>query len=339
MNVRKTSPISGRLRSLANLAAVYVGRVSSERVARQFEVPLQGERVRLDQFLCSVLPEHSRSQLQGWVRKGCVLVDGKVPGKPGERLHGGEIILVNEPEPEPIVAQAEDLPLDVLYEDAELLVIHKAAGMVIHPAVGNWSGTVVNALLHHCEDLSETGGQERPGIVHRLDKETSGCLVVAKTDFSHRALSAQFAGREVRKIYLALALGAFRQNSGTVDAPIGRHPVNRQKMAVLPPGKGRESRTDWRVLGELEFAGTLVTMVQCRLHSGRTHQIRVHMSHIGHGLLGDAVYGRRAGAERQMLHAWQLGFFHPRTTKWMQFACPLPEDFRAAGVRLDAPLE
>jgi 23S rRNA pseudouridine1911/1915/1917 synthase len=322
-----------------SLGGGYLGRVPIERLAHQFEVPASGEKIRLDQFLCSVLPEQSRSQLQDWVRKGCVLVNGKVPAKPGERLRGGESVVVQVPEPEPIVAQAEDLPLDILFEDEELLVLNKAAGMVVHPAVGNWSGTVVNALLHHCEDLSETGGQERPGIVHRLDKETSGCLVVAKTDFSHRALSSQFAGREVRKIYLALALGSFRQSRGIVDVPIGRHPVNRQKMAVLPAGKGRESRTDWLVLGELEFAGTLVTMVQCRLHSGRTHQIRVHMAHIGHGLLGDAVYGRRAGAERQMLHAWQLGFFHPRTEKWLQFTCPFPDDFRAAGVTLDAPME
>jgi 23S rRNA pseudouridine1911/1915/1917 synthase len=238
-----------------------------------------------------------------------------------------------------MAAQAEDLPLEILYEDAELLVINKAAGMVVHPAVGNWSGTVVNALLHHCEDLSEEGGDERPGIVHRLDKETSGCLVVAKTDAAHRALSQQFAGREVRKIYLALALGVFRQSSGTVDAPIGRHPVHRQKMAVLPPGKGRESRTDWRVLGELDFGAQRVTMVQCRLHSGRTHQIRVHLAHLGHGLLGDATYGRRAGAERQMLHAWQLGFFHPRTREWLVFTSPLPADFQSAGVRLEFPVE
>ncbi|MEI6714701.1 MAG: RluA family pseudouridine synthase [Verrucomicrobiota bacterium] len=313
--------------------------MSIDRPVHQFEVPAHGERVRLDQFLCSVLPERSRSQLQEWVRKGAVLVDGKVPSKPGERLKGGESVLVTEPEPAPIEAQAEDIPIEVLYEDEELLVINKAAGMVVHPAAGNWTGTVVNALLHHCDDLSEGGGQERPGIVHRLDKETSGCLVVAKSDFAHKHLSAQFAGREVRKIYLALALGPFRQESGTVNAPIGRHPVQRQKMAVLPPGKGRESRTDWRVLGELEFKGTLVTMVQCRLHSGRTHQIRVHMAHIGHGLLGDAVYGRRAGAERQMLHAWQLGFFHPRSGEWKQFTCPLPADFQAAGVTFTSPAE
>ena len=303
-----------------------------DQLVHKFEVPKTSAKVRLDQFLCGVLPERSRSQLQDWVKRGCVLVDGEVPSKPGERLRGGEHVTIQEPAPEPIATEAEDLPIDILYEDAEVLVLNKAAGMVVHPAVGNWSGTVVNALLHHCEDLSGTGGQERPGIVHRLDKETSGCLVVAKNDKAHQSLSAQFADRKVRKIYLALALGAFRKESGSVDAPIGRHPVNRQKMSVLPEGKGREAKTDWKVLGELEFKGSLVTMVQCRLHSGRTHQIRVHMAHIGHGLLGDAVYGRRAGAERQMLHAWQLGFTHPKTGEWMQFTSALPDDFLAAGV-------
>lgn len=314
-------------------------RVASETQIHQFETPEGEERVRLDQFLCGVFPDHSRSQLQEWIRKGCVSVGGKEVSKPGERVRSGVQVTVREPQREPLAAQAEDLPLEILYEDPELLVINKAAGMVVHPAVGNWSGTVVNALLHHCEDLSEEGGEERPGIVHRLDKETSGCLVVAKTDSAHRALSQQFAGREVRKIYLALALGVFRQSSGTVDAPIGRHPVHRQKMAVLPPGKGRESRTDWRVLGELDFRDQRVTMVQCRLHSGRTHQIRVHLAHLGHGLLGDATYGRRAGAERQMLHAWQLGFFHPRTREWLVFTSPLPADFRSAGVGLECPAE
>ncbi|MEY2598742.1 MAG: hypothetical protein RLZZ142_1001 [Verrucomicrobiota bacterium] len=302
------------------------------------EVPLGGERIRLDQFLCEHFPERSRSQLQDWVRKGCVWVNDGVASKPGERLKGGAVVRVREPAPEPMVAAAEDLPLEILFEDSDLLVLNKAAGMVVHPAVGNWSGTVVNALLHHCEDLSETGGQERPGIVHRLDKETSGCLVVGKTDFAHRSLSAQFADRSVCKVYLALALGGFRGREGTVDAPIGRHPVLRQKMAVQPPGKGREARTDWRVIGELVFEGQQVSVVQCRLHSGRTHQIRVHLAHLGHGLLGDAVYGRRLGLDRQMLHAWHLGFTHPRSGAWMEFTSPVPDEFKALGVRCERPL-
>lgn len=301
-----------------------------------FEVPA-GASGRLDQFLCTWLPGHSRSQLQEWVRAGCVLVDGQVPTKPGVKLRGGERIEVSEPVRQPIDAKPEELPLEILHEDSDVLVINKAAGMVVHPAVGNWSGTVVNALLHHCEDLSGEGGEERPGIVHRLDKETSGCLVVAKNDQAHRALSEQFAGREVLKIYIALALGRFREKTGTIDAPIGRHPVHRQKMAVLSKDRGRNARTDWTLLEEIKACGTDVGVVQCRLHTGRTHQIRVHMAHIGHGLLGDAVYGRKAGAPRHMLHAWRLGFEQPRTKVWMEFTSPLPEDFKALGVNVTTP--
>lgn len=296
-----------------------------------------GASGRLDQVLCTLLPGHSRSQLQEWVRSGCVLVDGQVPAKPGVKLRGGERIEVSEPARQPIDAKPEELPLEILHEDSDVLVINKAAGMVVHPAVGNWSGTVVNALLHHCEDLSGEGGEERPGIVHRLDKETSGCLVVAKNDQAHRALSEQFAGREVLKIYIALALGRFREKTGTIDAPIGRHPVHRQKMAVISADRGRNARTDWALLEEIRACGSDVGVVQCRLHTGRTHQIRVHMAHIGHGLLGDAVYGRKAGAPRHMLHAWRLGFHQPRTREWMEFTSPLPEDFKALGVNVAAP--
>jgi 23S rRNA pseudouridine1911/1915/1917 synthase len=305
--------------------------VSSELPVRQCEVPRGGDRPRLDQFLCGLFPEKSRSQLQDWIRRGCVRVDGLVPSKPGERLRGGERIEVNEPPPVPLTAEAEDLPLQMLFEDEHLLVLNKAAGMVVHPAAGNWSGTVVNALLHHCEDLSVHGGQERPGIVHRLDKETSGCLVVAKSDVVHRHLSGQFADRKVRKLYLAIAMGSFRKLEGTIEAPIGRHPVHRQKMAVLPEGHGREARTDWRVLAEWDLKGSTVSLVECRLHSGRTHQIRVHLAHLGHGLLGDSVYGRKADAPRQMLHAWQLGFTHPVTEQWLEFTSALPADFQLAG--------
>ena len=303
----------------------------------QFEVPAGGSG-RLDQILCLFLPDHSRSQLQEWIRTGCVLVDGQLPAKPGIRLRGGERIDVSEPTRQPIEAKPEELPLEILYEDADILVINKAAGMVVHPAVGNWSGTVVNALLHHCDDLSGEGGEERPGIVHRLDKETSGCLVVAKNDQAHRGLSEQFAGREVLKIYLALALGRFREKSGEVNAPIGRHPVHRQKMAVVSEGRGRHARTEWKLLEEIHACGTDVGIVQCRLHTGRTHQIRVHMAHVGHGLLGDPVYGRKAGASRHMLHAWRLGFHQPKTREWMEFTSPIPEDFKAIGVKIDKPV-
>ena len=294
---------------------------------------------RLDQFLCSVFSERSRSQLQDWVKVGAVLVDGRAPSKAGMKVKGGEAVRIVEPEAPRLDAVAEDLPLEVLYEDSDLLVLNKAAGMVVHPAVGNWTGTVVNALLHHCEDLSGEGGEERPGIVHRLDKETSGCLVVAKNDLAHRGLSAQFAGREIRKIYLAVALGRFKNPRGSLQVPIGRHPVHRQKMAVASEGKGREARTDWRVLGELDVRDQRLTIVQCRLFTGRTHQIRVHLAHLGHGLLGDAVYGKKLFVERHMLHAWQLGFTHPRTGGPMLFTSPVPEDFRALGVRIEMPVE
>ncbi len=313
------------------------GSMSSIGTVHQASVPSGHAGGRLDQFLCGLLPAFSRSQLQEWVRVGAVLVNGEPAPKPGMKLHGGELIYVKEPAQEPLAAQAEALPLEVLYEDSDLLVLNKAAGMVVHPAVGNWSGTVVNALLHHCEDLSGEGGEERPGIVHRLDKETSGCLVVAKNDVAHRGLSAQFAGREVLKIYMAIALGRFKEAKGSVQAAIGRHPVHRQKMAVVAEARGRSARTDWEVLGELEVKGTALSIVQCRLFTGRTHQIRVHMAHLGHGLLGDSVYGRKLFVERQMLHAWQLGFSHPATGVWMEFISPLPEDMQALGVSLEAP--
>ncbi len=317
----------------------YTGRVTSARAVHHFHVPSEKAGARLDQFLCACFPERSRSQLQDWVRLGAVLLNGAPPAKAGQKLKGGEELHIEEPAPPANDAMAEDLPLDLLYEDEDLLVLNKAAGMVVHPAVGNWTGTVVNALLHHCEDLSAEGGEERPGIVHRLDKETSGCLVVAKNDQSHRALSAQFAGREVRKIYLALALGRFREARGSVREPIGRHPVHRQKMAVLPAGRGREARTDWRVIGEIEAKGSPVSLVQCHLFTGRTHQIRVHLAHLGHGLLGDLVYGRRLGMERHMLHAWQLGFTHPKSGQRLEFNSPLPADFRELGIALNAPLQ
>ncbi len=209
-------------------------------------------------------------------------------------------------------------------------MIDKPAGRVVHPAAGNWQGTIVNALLNHCRELSGIGGIQRPGIVHRLDKETSGCLVAAKNDAAHQALARQFAGREVTKIYLALAAGKFSRTSGTIEAPIGRHPIQRKKMTVVKE-RGRAAKTEYRVLAPC--AGG--TLVECTLHTGRTHQIRVHLKHLGHPVLGDEVYGRRAGFPRQMLHAWKLGFTHPRTGERMNFQAPVPPDFLAAGVPAD----
>lgn len=289
-----------------------------------FTVPESGSR--LDQWLAAREPRLSRSRWQELIREGHVQVNGRAT-KPNAKLRADDRVDFQEPRPVATEnAQPEEIPLAVLYEDADLVVIDKPAGMVVHPAAGHWAGTAVNALLHHCGELSVIGGEHRPGIVHRLDRETSGCLVVAKNDAAHQALAKQFASRTVRKVYLAIAAGPFRQTSGEIDAPIGRHPSDRKKMAVLE--KGRAARTSWRVLQELS-AGVLV---ECTLHSGRTHQIRVHLKHLGHPLLGDVVYGKRGGFARQMLHAWQLGFTHPRTGERVECVAPVPEDFLTAGV-------
>ena len=212
-------------------------------------------------------------------------------------------------------------------------MLNKPAGLVVHPAAGHARHTLVHALLAHCASLSGIGGERRPGIVHRLDKDTSGCLVVAKNDTAHAHLSRQFARRTVTKIYLALAQGYFAgARSGVIDTMIGRHPVDRKKMAVLERG-GRTSRTTWRVAQELPGVGTLV---ECTLHTGRTHQIRVHLKHLGHPLLGDALYAPRMAGHypRQMLHAWKLGFFHPRNSRWMEFQSSLPQDFMNLGIKI-----
>jgi 23S rRNA pseudouridine1911/1915/1917 synthase len=304
----------------------------------EFSVEERSAGARLDQFLATSVPALSRARLQDLIKAGHVTLNGARP-KPGARLKAGDAVRLDEPPPVPTTTEAEDIALDVLYEDDDLIVINKAAGLVVHPAAGNWSGTLVNALLHHCKSLSGIGGEQRPGIVHRLDKETSGCMVVAKNDLAHQSLAGQFAGREVTKIYLALASGKFARQSGTVDVVMGRHPVQRKKMTVLnrPPdelhGTFRESKTSWRVLRELPSG----TLVECTLHTGRTHQIRVHLKHLGHPVLGDEVYGRRGSFSRQMLHAWRLGFIHPRTGERMNFESPIPQDFVDAGVPAKLP--
>jgi 23S rRNA pseudouridine1911/1915/1917 synthase len=299
--------------------------MASTMFTAEFRAAPQDAGARLDQFLAAQGTALSRSRIQDLIKDGHVTLNGRAT-KASTRLRAGDAIVLTEPPPVPSATQAEDLALDVLFEDDDLIVLNKAAGMVVHPAAGHWQGTVVNALLHHCPALSGIGGEQRPGIVHRLDKETSGCLVAAKSDAAHQALAKQFAGREVTKIYLALAAGKFRQSSGLLEGAIGRHPVHRKKMTVLE--KGRASKTAYRVLAEIG-AGTLV---ECTLHTGRTHQIRVHLKHLGHPLLGDEVYGKRAGFPRQMLHAWKLGFTHPRTGMRMNFQSPIPADFVEAGV-------
>jgi 23S rRNA pseudouridine1911/1915/1917 synthase len=301
----------------------------------EFRVDAHAAGDRLDRFLAAQLPHLSRSRLQTLIKQGHATLDGK-PAKPGEKVRRGALVALTEPPAEPSQLEPEDIPLNILFEDADLLVLNKPPGLVVHPAAGHSRHTLVHALLGHGAALSGIGGEQRPGIVHRLDKDTSGCLVVAKTDAAHAHLSRQFAGRSVTKIYLALVQGYFAgQRSGTIEGLIGRHPVDRKKMAVLTRG-GRASRTAWRVTQDLPGVGSVV---ECTLHTGRTHQIRVHLKHLGHPLLGDPLYAPRLVGHypRQMLHAWRLGFKHPRTGEAMHFSSPLPEDFILAGVRL--PME
>jgi 23S rRNA pseudouridine1911/1915/1917 synthase len=293
---------------------------------REFNVTSADARTRLDRFLARTAPEFSRSRIQTLIRQGHITVNGAAP-RARDMVRAGDRISLVEPLTEAIDLVPEEIALSVLFEDDHLIVINKPAGISVHPGAGRKTGTLVNALLSHCKDLSGIGGKERPGIVHRLDKETSGCLVVAKNDFAHIDLARQFASRTVDKIYLALVAGKLRRASGSIVAPITRHRVHRKKMAIARKG-GRMARTDFKVLR----TGREASLLQCRLHSGRTHQIRVHLQHLGYPILGDTVYGgRRAGQfSRQMLHAWKIGFDHPRGKRRMDFKAPLPEDFAKA---------
>jgi 23S rRNA pseudouridine1911/1915/1917 synthase len=278
---------------------------------------------RLDRFVAAKMPELSRSRVQALVKSGGVLLNG-VEARSSETVRDGDEVAVLVPDAAPMLdIQAENIPLTILHEDADLLVLDKPAGLVVHPGAGNPTGTLVQALLHHCSDLSGIGGVERPGIVHRLDKETSGCLVIAKNDTAHQSLSAQFAERTVEKTYLAVAIGTPRRATGVIDAPIGRHPVHRQKMKVVSEEKGRAAATQYRVIA----SGEGLSLIECLPKTGRTHQIRVHLKHIGHPIAGDPVYGKRGAFERHLLHAWKLAFDHPRTGQRMSFIAPVPADF------------
>jgi len=283
-------------------------------------------KARLDQFLAKRLPEFSRSRLQQLIRDGFVRLNNST-SRPRQIVRGGDKIELTEPPLEKIETLPEPIPLEILFEDDDLIVINKPAGLVVHPGAGHREHTLVNALLNHCATLSGIGGKERPGIVHRIDKETSGCLVVAKNDATHRDLSRQFAARTVEKIYLALVAGKLRKPAGVIEERIGRHPVHRKQMSATTL-RGRAAKTEYRVVRSSDRA----TLVECRLHSGRTHQIRVHLHHLGHPVLGDKVYAPRLAKDfpRQMLHAWNLGFRHPGTEEWKNFEAPLPDDFAAA---------
>lgn len=299
--------------------------------------------LRLDKFLAARLPEVSRTQMQRLIEQGHVSVAGG-DAMARYRVRAAETIRVGVPPPRPARPLAEDIPLHVVYEDEALVVINKAPGMVVHPAPGHARGTLVNALLHHCHTLSGIGGEERPGIVHRLDKDTSGLLLVAKHDRSHRHLSAQLKARQVQRRYLALVVGGMPAVRGTIDAPIGRHPQHRQKMAVV--AHGRSARTHYDVI---DTWGP-INLLRLSLETGRTHQIRVHLAHIGRPVVGDPVYGSGAvrlpqaprlegqirAFDRQALHAETLRFQHPETAAWLTFTAPLPADMAGLINRLRA---
>ncbi len=284
---------------------------------------------RLDVYLASHLADLSRSRIQALLKSGHILLNG-TPARPKQHVSEGDTISIEVPEPESAQALPQDIPLDVLFEDDELIVLNKPIGLVVHPAAGNPDGTLVNALLHHCAgQLSGIGGVERPGIVHRLDKDTSGCIVAAKTDRAQQSLTTQFSERQTSKLYLAVTQRIPTQPHGTIFTNLGRHPVNRQKMAVVDPGSGRPAITDYHTLSSDPDTNT--ALVLCILHTGRTHQIRVHMKHIGCALLGDPIYAqpqRQPGPPtRLMLHAWRLGFTHPTTSQRLTHEAPIPQEY------------
>ena len=316
--------------------------------------------LRVDVFLAGCLPELTRSAVQRLLAEGGVTCGG-APVRKNARTEAGAVYAVTLPEARPVETAAQDIPLDIVYEDEDVLVINKPKGLVVHPAAGHEDGTLVNALLAHCgESLSGVGGERRPGIVHRIDKDTSGLLVAAKNDFAHLALSAQLADHTMARTYEAVVCGNLRDDAGTVDAPIGRHPTDRKRMAVTSKN-ARRAVTHWSVIAR--YNG--YTHIRCELETGRTHQIRVHMAwirhpiagdpvygigkpelgvhmaHIGHPLLGDLVYGHKRpekGLSGQCLHARALRFVHPRTGELVTFTCPLPEYFQDVLARLGTPI-
>lgn len=291
----------------------------------EFIVEEDMKGTRLDVVLSLVIEEASRSHLQKLIDIGRVEINGKPVTLKKYKVKTGDSVKVTVPEPVHLNVVPEDIPLDIVFEDEDLLVVNKPKGMVVHPAAGNYTGTLVNAILYHCKSLSSINGVIRPGIVHRIDKDTSGLLMIAKNDIAHRSLAQQLSAHSINRAYRAVVYHNFQDDAGTVNAPIGRDPKNRLKMAVTPQNS-KEAVTHYKVLQRF---GNF-TYIECRLETGRTHQIRVHMAYINHPLLGDAVYGPKKkvmGTETQMLHAKVLGFHHPRTGEYMEFNCPLPEEF------------
>ena len=300
---------------------------------RTLQVNPEDAGARLDAWLACRLPDVTRSAAARLCEEGRVCSAGRPLAK-NHRLTGAETVSVALPDPAPIEAAPEDIPLDVVYEDGDVIVVNKPKGLVVHPAPGHPDGTLVNALLHHCGDsLSGIGGALRPGIVHRIDRDTSGLLIAAKNDFAHQRLSAQLQDHTLSRVYRCIVVGNLREDAGTVDAPIGRCPADRKRMAVV--AGGRPAVTHWTVLERLPGH----TYVECRLETGRTHQIRVHMASIGHPILGDTVYGSKKpvpGLQGQCLHAVGLRFLHPRTGEAVELWCELPEEFQAQLRRLES---
>lgn len=279
--------------------------------------------IRIDKYLSLVMEDKSRSYIQGLIDEGKVTVNNKT-AKSNLKLKKNDLVKGLIPDPVELKVEAEDIPLDILYEDEDVIVVNKAQGMVVHPASGNTKGTLVNAILNHCKDLSGINGVIRPGIVHRIDKDTSGVLVIAKNDNSHNKLAEQLKDHSMTRVYIALVEGVIKKDQGTVDANLGRHPIDRKKIAVVK--EGRRAVTHYKVLERLDK----YTLVECRLETGRTHQIRVHMAHIGHPLVGDPVYGykkQKFNLEGQLLHAKILGFIHPTSGRYMEFESKLPDYF------------
>jgi 23S rRNA pseudouridine1911/1915/1917 synthase len=290
---------------------------------------------RLDRALAAAVPTLSRERLKALIRSGAVEAKGAPVRDPSAKVKGDEQLRVAVPEPQPAHNEPQDIPLKILFEDEHLLVVDKPAGLVVHPAAGNFDGTLVNALLHHCAGkLSGIGGVARPGIVHRIDKDTSGLLVVAKTDVAHEGLAKQFAAHSIERRYLAIVSGVPKTKDGVIDAPLARSAANRKKIAIVEGSRGKRAVTHWRRLDVLRDAA----LVECRLETGRTHQVRVHMASIGHPLVGDPVYGRSGkthgkllkelGFHRQALHSAELGFTHPVTKHRLSFSSPMPPDMQ-----------
>jgi len=309
--------------------------MSDGTIQEHVTIPPEMAGWRLDRALATLLPTYSRERLKALISSGQVMSSGQLARDPSAKAKAGTPFSIAVPPPAVAHNEAQDIPIEIVFEDDHLLVVDKPAGMVVHPAAGNYDGTMVNALLHHCQGrLSGIGGVARPGIVHRIDKDTSGLLVVAKTDPAHEGLAAQFAKHSIERRYAAIVAGLPKTGSGTVDANLARSSTDRKKIAIVSVGRGKRAVTHWRLVETLKQA----TLMECQLETGRTHQVRVHMASIGHPLLGDPVYGRsraehrdvlkRLEFNRQALHAARLGFIHPITGGTLTFDSPIPSDMQ-----------